>query len=129
MSRIIFCFQIQSALSIAFFCVALHPDAQKRAQEEIDRVVGRERLPTFEDRASLPYIEALRRETLRWRPALPVGNAHATIADDEYNGYFFPKGMFFNLTRNDMSADELALCRYSGGAEHLVNIAFPSMMK
>ena len=86
--------QIQSALSIAFFCVALHPAAQKRGQEEIDRVVGTERLPTFEDRASLPYVEALWRETLRWRPALPVGNAHATIADDEYNGYFFPKGKF-----------------------------------
>ena len=127
MSRIVICFQIQSALSIAFFCVALHPDAQRRAQEEIDRVVGRERLPTFEDRASLPYIEALWRETLRWRPALPVGNAHATIADDEYNGYFFPKGMLFNLIRNDMIAN--GLCRYSGGAEHLVNIAFPSMMK
>ena len=65
MSRIVICFQIQSALSIAFICVALHPDAQRRAQEEIDRVVGRERLPTFEDRASLPYIEALWRETLR----------------------------------------------------------------
>ena len=89
---VFFFFQIQSALSIAFFCVALHPAAQKRAQDEIDRVVGTERLPTFEDRASLPYVEALWRETLRWRPALPVGNAHATIADDEYNGYFFPKG-------------------------------------
>ena len=74
LSRIVFVFQIQSALSIAFFCVALHPAAQKRAQEEIDRVVGTERLPTFEDRDSLPYVEALWRETLRWRPALPVGN-------------------------------------------------------
>jgi hypothetical protein len=88
------CSQIQSALSIAFWCVALHPDAQKRAQDEIDRVVGTERLPNFEDRESLPYNEALWRETLRWRPALPVGNAHATIADDEYEGYFFPKGKF-----------------------------------
>jgi cytochrome P450 len=87
-------FQIQSALSIAFFCVALHPATQTRAQEEIDRVVGTERLPTLEDRESLPYVEALWRETLRWRPALPVGNAHATIADDEYNGYFLPKGGF-----------------------------------
>ncbi|KAF8703005.1 hypothetical protein AX14_014287 [Amanita brunnescens Koide BX004] len=83
---------IQSALSIAFFCIALHPEAQKRAQEEIDRVVGTDRLPTFEDRASLPYVEAVWRETLRWRPALPAGNAHASIADDEYNGYFIPKG-------------------------------------
>jgi hypothetical protein len=35
----------------------------------------------------------------------------------------FSRKVSFNLTQNDMSADEL--CRYSGGAEHLVNIAFP----
>jgi cytochrome P450 len=102
----VFVFQIQSALSIAFFCIALHPEAQKRAQEEIDRVVGTDRLPTFEDRASLPYVEAVWRETLRWRPALPAGNAHASIADDEYNGYFIPKGEFY-LTLNEVHADGL----------------------
>ena len=74
--------------SIAFFCIVLHPEAQKRAQEEIDHVVGTDQLPMFEDRASLPYVEAVWRETLRWRPALPAGNAHATIADDEYNGLY-----------------------------------------
>jgi cytochrome P450 len=51
----------------------LHPDAQKRAQAEIDAVVGTERLPTFEDRSSLPYVEAVLRETLRWNPVFPLG--------------------------------------------------------
>ncbi|KAF8703006.1 hypothetical protein AX14_014288 [Amanita brunnescens Koide BX004] len=37
-------------LSIAFFCIALHPEAQKRAQAELDRVMGTDRLPIFEDR-------------------------------------------------------------------------------
>ena len=122
------CSQVQSALSIVFFSIALHPAEQKRAQEEIDRVVGTERLPTFEDRESLPYVEAIWRESLRWRPALPQGNPHSTIADDEYNGYFFPKGTLFDFPKqNDWSADKL--CRYSGSTEYLVNMVFPSMKK
>ena len=50
-----------------------HPEVQKRAQAEIDAVVGTERLPDFGDRPSLPYIEAVYRETLRWHPAAPLG--------------------------------------------------------
>ena len=45
----------------------------KRAQAEIDAVIGTDRLPEFEDRPSLPYIDAIVRETLRWRPVLPMG--------------------------------------------------------
>ncbi|KAF7346404.1 O-methylsterigmatocystin oxidoreductase [Mycena sanguinolenta] len=63
----------------------------KRAQTEIDTVIGTYRLPRFEDRPSLPYIEALYREVMRWKP---VGSlvVHATTADDVYDGYFIPKG-------------------------------------
>jgi cytochrome P450 len=53
--------------------MVLHPDVQKRAQAEIDSVIGRDQLPAFEDRASLPYVDALVRETLRWNPILPLG--------------------------------------------------------
>jgi len=51
----------------------LYPDAQKRAQAEVDAVIGTERLPTFEDRSSLPYVDAVLRETLRWHPVFPLG--------------------------------------------------------
>ena len=54
--------------------MVLYPDVQKRAQAEIDLVIGRNWLPTFEDRASLPYIDATLRETLRWEPVVPLGN-------------------------------------------------------
>jgi cytochrome P450 len=54
--------------------MVLYPDVQKRAQAEIDSVIGTDRLPTFEDRASLPYVDAILRETLRWQPILPLGN-------------------------------------------------------
>jgi cytochrome P450 len=54
--------------------MVLYPDVQRRAQAEIDSVVGGDRLPTFEDRASLPYVESVLRETLRWHPVGPLGN-------------------------------------------------------
>ena len=72
--------------------MAVHPDIQKKAQNEIDAVVGTHRLPEFEDRPSLPFVEALYREVMRWKPVLPLGVAHATTAEDIYNGYFVPKG-------------------------------------
>ena len=51
----------------------LHPEAQKKARDEIDAVIGRERLPTFEDRPKLPFVDAMCKEVLRWRPATPIG--------------------------------------------------------
>ena len=51
----------------------LHPDVQAKAQEEIDHVVGSQRLPDFGDRPNLPYVEAVYLETLRWRPVSPCG--------------------------------------------------------
>ena len=54
----------------------LRPDAQKEARDEIDAVVGRERLPTFEDRPRLPFVDAICKEVLRWRPVTPLGASH-----------------------------------------------------
>ena len=68
------------------------PEVQKRAQDELDAVVGRGRLPSFEDRAHLPYNVALLREVLRWRTGLPLGVAHLSEDDDYYEGMFIPKG-------------------------------------
>jgi len=79
--------------------MVLNPDVQRKAQEEIDRVVGTHRLPGYEDRPFLPYIEALYREVMRWRPPFPLSIPHATIKDDIYKGYFIPKGaaIFANI--------------------------------
>ncbi|KAI0264170.1 cytochrome P450 [Gloeopeniophorella convolvens] len=79
-------------ISAFFRLLALHPEVQKRAQKEVDAVTGGLRLPNFEDRPDLPYIDALCKETLRWRMATPVGVPHATTQDDVYEGYFIPKG-------------------------------------
>ena len=53
--------------------MVLYPDIQKRAQEEIDRVVGRDRLPSFRDYEHLPYVRAMVKEILRWRGVGPLG--------------------------------------------------------
>ncbi|EGS17163.1 uncharacterized protein CTHT_0064770 [Thermochaetoides thermophila DSM 1495] len=64
-----------------------------KAQEELDLVVGPDRLPTFDDLRNLPYIRAIVAETLRWRPVAVLGGTpHASTADDYYRGWFIPKG-------------------------------------
>ncbi|KAL3459690.1 cytochrome P450 [Aspergillus heterothallicus] len=71
----------------------LFPDVQRKAQEEIDHVVGPGRLPVMDDLADLNYIRACMKETLRWMPTTILGAVpHAVTQDDEYMGYFIPKG-------------------------------------
>jgi len=77
--------------------MTLHPDAQIRAQEEIDALLGKgssARLPTFEDRSKLPYVEALYREVMRWRPVFPLNTVHVTTSEDIYRGFYIPKGTY-----------------------------------
>ena len=56
-----------------FLAMAIYPEVQKKAQAEIDAVVGPHRLPDFEDRPSLPYINAIIKESMRWHLVLPLG--------------------------------------------------------
>ena len=53
--------------------MALYPEVQKKAQAEIDAVIGPDRLPDFEDRPSLPYINAVLKEVMRWHLVTPLG--------------------------------------------------------
>ncbi|KAJ8475176.1 hypothetical protein ONZ45_g15698 [Pleurotus djamor] len=70
----------------------LFPTVQKKAQEEVDRVLGSTRLPTFEDRLSLPYVQAIVWEVLRWKPVVPLGLPHLLTSDTVHKGSFLPKG-------------------------------------
>ncbi|KAG6902463.1 hypothetical protein C0995_016325 [Termitomyces sp. Mi166 len=81
-----------SAIYSFFLAMALNPDVMKKAQAEIDSVVGHDRLPTLEDRPYLPYIDALTKEVFRWNVVAPLGLPHRLIEDDIHNGYFLPKG-------------------------------------
>jgi cytochrome P450 len=69
-----------------------HLDVQTKAQAEIDAVVGRSQLVSFSDRKNLPYVNAIVKEVIRWRPALPLGVPHRATVDDVYNGMLIPKG-------------------------------------
>ena len=72
--------------------MTLNPDIQKKAQEEIERVVGLDRLPESSDRTRLPYIECLLQEIYRWSTPSNMGVTHRLMEDDIYKGYLIPAG-------------------------------------
>jgi len=72
--------------------MALHPHVVRKAQEELDRVVGNERLPELSDQENLPYISALMKELLRWACPLPFGLPKRVTEDDIYKGFLIPAG-------------------------------------
>ena len=72
--------------------MANHPEVQARAQGELASAIGSGRLPTMEDRAALPYVNAVVKECLRWRSVVPIPPPHVSTQEDEYKGYRIPKG-------------------------------------
>ena len=67
------------------------PEVQRRAHAELDAVVGRARLPTFADAPRLPYVRAIIKEVIRWRPAIRLAD-HTATEDGLYEDVFIPKG-------------------------------------
>ncbi|KAJ7607937.1 cytochrome P450 [Roridomyces roridus] len=80
-----------SALNTFILAMLANPEAQKKAQAEIDSVVKRGHLPDFDDEPSLPYVKALFMEVLRWQPVTPIGIPHFVSIEDEYRGYKIPE--------------------------------------
>ncbi|KAH9067874.1 cytochrome P450 [Lactarius vividus] len=84
-----------------FLALLKHPECLKRAQAELDSVLGPGpvRFPTFEDRPRLPYLDALFSETLRWGVPVPLGLPHRVMQDDVYDGRLIPRGslVFANI--------------------------------
>lgn len=82
-----------STLCSAFLGLVTHPHVLKAAQAEIDTIVGSDRTPRFDDETNLPYLRALCKETLRWRPVAVLGGTpHASTEADTYEGYRIPVG-------------------------------------
>ncbi|EJT98942.1 cytochrome P450 [Dacryopinax primogenitus] len=74
------------------YAMMMFPQVQAKAQQELDAVIGRDRLPTIEDRDKLPYCWAMTQESLRWQPVAPLALPHLMLADEIYEGYLIPKG-------------------------------------
>ncbi|KAJ3852749.1 cytochrome P450 [Lentinula lateritia] len=106
-----------TAGQLAWFMQAmiLYSEAQRLAQEEIDRVVGPYRLPTFDDYEHLPYIRATVKEILRWRGVSPIGLPHRLIQDDYYEGYLLPKDTICFVNNWSLHHDKAI---YGDDAEH-----------
>ncbi|THG97876.1 hypothetical protein EW026_g4215 [Hermanssonia centrifuga] len=109
-----------SSLGTFILAMMLYPTVQKRAREELDRVIGSDRLPSFEDELELPYVSAVVKEAFRWRTVLPLAVPHRLTVDDEYMGYDLPAGtlvvgntwaILHDETRYPQS-DEFDPCRY-----------------
>ncbi|KAG9013497.1 hypothetical protein FRB90_006017 [Tulasnella sp. 427] len=93
-----------------FVAMSLFPVVQEKAQSEIDKVIGSQRLPIMEDMPNMPYMHAVVLETLRWNPTATFGNLsdvdevldtyyqinsavpHVSREDEVYGGYYIPKG-------------------------------------
>ncbi|KAI0029080.1 cytochrome P450 [Vararia minispora EC-137] len=75
-----------SSLMAIILCMILNPHVQVKAREELDRVIGRERIPVFDDRPNLPYMEAVFMEALRWDPTGPLDE------DVLCENFYIPKG-------------------------------------
>lgn len=84
-------FTIGGPLNYFLLAMVYHPEAQARAQREIDEQLGG-RAPLLEDLPKLPYLRACIKEAMRWKPNVPTGVAHEVERDDYYNGYFIEKG-------------------------------------
>lgn len=82
-----------STLCSAFLGLITHPQVLNAAQAELDSVIGTDRTPNFADEPKLPYLRALCKETLRWRPVAVLGGTpHASTETDRYEGWTIPAG-------------------------------------
>ncbi|KAF5346774.1 hypothetical protein D9756_010418 [Leucocoprinus leucothites] len=96
-----------STAAITFILAMLkYPRVQKLAQQEIDSVIGRHRLPEFSDQPDLPYLSAVLKEVLRWNPTVPLGVPHRTTEEDVYEGCLIPKGSIVIANTLAMLHDE-----------------------
>lgn len=87
---------------------AAYPEWAKKAQKALDEVLGAnaERLPSLGDREALPYITAIVKEALRWRPFIQTGVPRMLTQDDTYEGYTFPAGTMFTWNAYALALNE-----------------------
>ena len=80
-----------SSLLWAILFLLHHPEVQAKVQTEIDEIVGSNRRVTLDDRASMPYTNAVLMESMRMATIVPNALPHSALEDIEFNGYVIPK--------------------------------------
>ncbi|KAJ3562499.1 hypothetical protein NP233_g9528 [Leucocoprinus birnbaumii] len=96
----------RGAVSTFILAILMHPEIQRKIQQELDSVIGPDRLPDYSDIPRLKYLAAAVKESLRWNPVLPTSVPHLVSEDDEYMGYFIPKGTVVMSNTYAMLHDE-----------------------
>ena len=79
-----------SGLSSIFLCLTTYPEYQTKIQDELDRVIGRDRVPAISDRDNCVLLEAFSLETLRYITVAPLGPPHMCRTNIEFHGYDIP---------------------------------------
>ena len=93
-------------LNTFIMAIISHPEALQRAREETDIICGyAKRLPSLADMSSMPYLSAMVKEVLRWRPTVPVVPQHELTEDLEFEGYHFPAGNDFLINSLAVSSN------------------------
>ncbi|XP_066211222.1 cytochrome P450 2C21-like [Saccopteryx leptura] len=89
-----------STLKYGLLLLLKHPEVTAKVQEEIDRVVGRNRSPCMQDRSRMPYTDAVVHEIQRYSDLVPNNLPHEVTRDINFRGYLIPKGtsIFTSLT-------------------------------
>ncbi|KAF9443424.1 cytochrome P450 [Macrolepiota fuliginosa MF-IS2] len=96
-----------AAIMTFILAMLLYPDVQRKAQQELDSIIGSDRLPDFSDKPSLPYLSAILTSVdVFWNPIAPMGVPHLTTDEDVYDGYYIPKGCMIMANAYAMLHDE-----------------------
>ncbi|XP_036787235.2 cytochrome P450 2D17-like [Manis pentadactyla] len=93
-------------LTWALLLMILHPDVQRRVQEEIDEVIGQVQRPKMQDQARMPFTMAVVHEVQRFGDIIPLGAPHMTTRDTEMQGFLIPKGTTLITNLSSVLKDE-----------------------